>query len=420
MKNFLPFSLLALLFLACTSSPSIATNNQSNDSTSKSTRVDISSEGDGNVGVDSEKIKLENGLYALFETNMGEVLVQLEMEKAPMTVANFVALAEGNHPLLNQDEKKPFYDGLIFHRVIPQFMCQGGDPEGTGAGGPGYTFPDEFHPDLRHNVPGILSMANSGPNTNGSQFFITELPTPWLDDRHTVFGHVIAGIENINSMARVPANAQNKPNEDITMKVTVLRKGKVAKEFNAPETFLSKKRDLEEAYQISLKEASRIGQKRASEFTWLSGEGYVDSDVFEPLYSKWVQKSRDIGDGLKRLVLVEGSGSPLKAGDIANVHYAGYLANGKPFDSSIKQIATLFGTYTPQREPYGYFPVQCGPQGRVIEGWKRGLIGLQKGSHVKLIIPPALGYGESGAGNIIPPNSTLVFDIWVEDVIPSK
>lgn len=148
---------------------------------------------------------------AIFKTSMGDMTVELYVDKAPKTVENFVKLAE-----------KGFYNGTIFHRVIPEFMIQGGDPEGTGRGGPGYKFADEFHPDLKHNVPGILSMANAGPNTNGSQFFITEIPTPFLDNRHAVFGKVIENFELVPKIARVPRDRQDRPHEDVVINEIVI------------------------------------------------------------------------------------------------------------------------------------------------------------------------------------------------------
>ena len=181
-----------------------------------------------------ESPKMLNGLpagtYADFQTNQGEFVIHLFTEKAPLTTANFIGLAEGTKPFINpetnKEEKRPFYDGLIFHRVIDGFMLQGGDPTGTGMGGPGFRFKDEFNKDLRHNKPGILSMANSGPNTNGSQFFITVAPTPHLDDRHSVFGEVVRGMETINKIAKVPKGAQDRPLKDVVMeKVRIYRLG---------------------------------------------------------------------------------------------------------------------------------------------------------------------------------------------------
>lgn len=148
---------------------------------------------------------------AIFKTSMGDMTIELYADKAPKTVENFVKLAE-----------KGFYNGTIFHRVIPEFMIQGGDPEGTGRGGPGYKFADEFHPDLKHNAPGILSMANAGPNTNGSQFFITEIPTPFLDNRHAVFGKVIENFELVPKIARMPRDRQDRPHEDIVINEIVI------------------------------------------------------------------------------------------------------------------------------------------------------------------------------------------------------
>ena len=368
------------------------------------------------IRVNNQEIKVGDGLYALFETSNGDILIQLEMEKAPITVANFVALAEGNHPKVTVKKGEPFFDGLIFHRVIPQFMIQGGDPDGRGTGGPGYQFSDEFHPSLRHNGPGILSMANSGPGTNGSQFFITEVATNWLDDRHSIFGKVIAGLEKVTEIANAERDPRDVPKTPITMNVKIIRQGKAAKEFDAPKVFTEGLAGAEAKAAKEAAEAEAKGAARAAEFTWFTN-GTVNSAEFEKKYAEWVAKAENRAEGLKVLVVTEGQGEPMADGDQALVHYAGYLNSGKPFDTSVKEVAKAWGQYNPQREPYQGLPVTCGNQGRVIKGWQQGLIGLKKGSHAKLIIPPALGYGEAGAGGVIPPNATLVFDVWIEEVL---
>jgi len=305
---------------------------------------------------------------------------------------------------------------MVFHRVIPNFMIQGGDPDGTGSGGPGYNFPDEFNPGLTHDKPGVLSMANSGPATNGSQFFITDAATPWLDGKHSVFGHVIEGMNVVTAIANVERAAADRPVVDVTMSVSIIRQGKDAKQFDAPMAFSNRKKAFEVEADKREKESNILSSDRARSLTWLSDGGNYDAAAFANLYATWVSQASARPSGLKVLVIEEGKGKASMAGDRMMVHYAGYFADGKPFDSSVKQIALMANSYDPQREPYASFPVQAGPKGRVIKGWQEGLIGLRKGSHVRLIIPTSLAWGEAGSGNVIPPNAEVLFDIWVEDI----
>lgn len=186
------------------------------------------------IGDFIQKISLDDGLYAEITTNRGTILVKLTMEETPMTVANFVGLAEGTIANDVKASGVPYYDGLVFHRVIStangdsqDFMIQGGDPTGTGRGGPGYRFADEFHPALKHDKAGVLSMANSGPGTNGSQFFITIVETPWLDNMHTVFGYVVEGMETVNTSMT----------GDVMQTVKIIRVGDTAENFDAAKTF---------------------------------------------------------------------------------------------------------------------------------------------------------------------------------------
>ena len=300
-------------------------------------------------------INLGDSMKAEIETSKGQIVIELEFEKTPMTVANFVGLAE-----------KGFYNGLKFHRVITDFMVQGGCPDGTGRGGPGYQFPDEFHPDLRHSGPGILSMANSGPGTNGSQFFITHKDTPWLDDKHTVFGKVVSGQDIIDSIAQ----------DDIMESVKIVKNGESALSFNAEEVFAEKQ-------EYYVKQEAEKKEKQEAELTELIAKGTTTPS------------------GLTIITEKEGSGPRPESGQTVSVHYAGYLTNGQKFDSSFDR-----------NEPI-QFPIGTG---RVIKGWDEGIMLLNVGTRAKLIIPPELGYGRQGAGGVIPPNATLIFDVELLDV----
>lgn len=311
---------------------------------------------------------LKDGLYAEFNTNKGVIICSLEFEKTPLTVANFVGLAEGKKNLGGGAGKEgtKFYDGLTFHRVIPDFMIQGGCPLGTGTGGPGYTFPDEIDPSLTHSGPGILSMANSGPGTNGSQFFITHIATPWLDGKHTVFGHVVQGQDVVN---KIEGN-------DKIESVNILRVGAAAKAFKAD--------------QAAFDELLGSIDKRKKEQALKAMEATVNQ-----IKEQWPD-AITTPSGLKYVVVQEGTGDATpKVGDAVTVHYTGKLLDGKKFDSSYDRGQPID------------FPVG---KGQVIQGWEEALLSMKKGEKRVLIIPSDLGYGPSGRGPI-PPNATMVFDV---------
>lgn len=308
---------------------------------------------------------MENGIYAKFNTAKGSILVKLEHEKTPGTVGNFVALAEGNLENKSRKQGEPFYDGLKFHRVIPDFMIQGGCPQGTGTGGPGYKFEDEFHPDLKHDKPGILSMANSGPGSNGSQFYITHIPTDWLDNKHTVFGHVVEGQDVVDAVAQ----------GDTLESVEIIRKGDEAKKWNAIEAFRTF-------------EGSRAKREAA------------EREAAEAKMEKLAAGFEKTDSGLRYQFIQRGNGKKAENNKTVSVHYEGSLENGKVFDSSYKRKPIEF--------PLG--------QGNVIEGWDEGIALLQVGDKARFVIPSHLGYGASGAGGVIPPNATLIFDVELIDV----
>ena len=311
---------------------------------------------------------LSDGLYADLETSKGNIILELYYEQAPTTVSNFVALAEGNHPVVdNQHEGKRYYDGLKFHRVIENFMIQGGDPTGTGSGGPGYQFDDEFNEELKHDGPGVLSMANAGPGTNGSQFFITHVETPWLDGKHSIFGKVNSGQDVVDKVEQ----------NDIIKKVKIIRIGEAANSFNAPENF--------ENY-ISKKSEADILRTEAEKET----------------LEKLTEGMKETESGLKYIISKKGSGPNAKKNDLLSVHYSLQLVDGSEIDSSFTRGAPIEFT--------------CGV-GQVIKGWDEAMQLLNKGSKARLVIPSELGYGSVGAGNgVIPPNATLIFDVELVDI----
>lgn len=307
---------------------------------------------------------LPDGLYARMNTTRGEILLELEYRKAPLTVMNFVGLAEGALKT-SSGSGKPFFDGIKFHRVIADFMIQSGDPLGNGTGGPGYTFPDEFHPELTHSGPGILSMANRGPDTNGSQFFITHKETPWLDGKHAVFGRVVRGQDVVNAIRQ----------GDTIESVTILKVGRAAETFEATQT----------AFDALVKKTLSDRQaKTAAE----------RAETLKTIDEKWPGLTTT-ESGLMYRITKEGSGAKPARGKTVQVHYTGYFLDGTVFDSSIRRG-------TPLEFPAG--------AGRVIKGWDEAILDMKKGEKRLLVLPPELAYGAAGVPGAIPPNAFLVFE----------
>jgi len=339
------------------------------------------------MNVDKETYEgLKDGLYANFQTSKGNMIVKFEDKKAPVTVANFVGLAEGKIENKAKAKGVPFYDGTIFHRVIKDFMIQGGDPKGTGMGDPGYKFDDEKN-DLQHTGKGILSMANSGPNTNGSQFFITEIATPWLDGKHTVFGSVVNGIDVIDTIANVEKGAQDKPKTDVVLeKVSVFTKGDEYKNYDAAKLFSEGKGKIKENNKAILAQIEADKKKKAEEFA-ANQQKLVDDLKAEMQVTP---------SGLYYKITKTTDGVSPNRGDEVAVHYAGKLVDGTEFDSSFKRNQ-------PIDIPIGV--------GQVIKGWDEGIMLLKEGEAATLLIPSELGYGSAGAGGVIPPNAWLIFDV---------
>ena len=309
---------------------------------------------------------MKNGLYAIVKTSKGNITLNLEFEKTPATVGNFVALCEGEMKNSSKDLGVPYYKNLKFHRVINDFMVQAGCPLGTGTGNPGYKFDDEFHPELKHDKAGILSMANAGPGTNGSQFFITHVPTAWLDNKHTVFGSVLEGMDIVNTIEQ----------GDEIIDIKISRVGDEANSFNALKSF----NDFNESAIQREKEIKENNLKNLNNI----------SKGFEVTSS-----------GLRYKITDKGNGNSAVIGKNVKVHYKGQLIDGTVFDSSFKRNEPIEFTLG---------------IGQVIKGWDEGLALLSEGDKARFIIPSDLAYGEAGAGGVIPPNANLIFDVELVSV----
>lgn len=357
---------------------------------------------------------LKDGIYAEIITNKGTMLAELYYDQTPATVASFVSLAEGTSTAVDSAfSGKPFYNGLKIHRVLKDFIIQGGDPEGTGSGGPGYKFHDELRPDLRHDTVGILSMANSGYASNGSQFFITHGKAPHLDGYtlegkakdcenpriscHTVFGKLVQGFATLDTIANVKVNGprMDTPMEEIIIQeINIIRKGAAAKAFDAPKTFKS------ELIAQTDRDSIAAGEKAA--------KLQVVTDRFKSIQ----EKGETLESGLGITITEKGDGPKPKLGDMILVNYAGYFNTGELLDTNIKAVADSNNKETRPPNEYGPMEVVYGPDAELINGMKEGLQQMRVGDKAVLFVPYYLGYGDQQY-YIIPPKSNLVFELEI-------
>jgi peptidylprolyl isomerase len=344
-----------------------------------------------------EHSNLPDGLYAEIETNKGNIIVELNYQKAPITVANFVTLAEGKNEFVTNPElkKKPFFDGLKFHRVIEDFMIQTGDPLGTGSGDTGYKFKDEFN-DLKFDKGGVLAMANNGPATNSSQFFITHVETPWLEGKHTIFGHVVdKGMEVVNQVKQ----------DDYIKKVTIIRNGEAAKKFDAIKVF-------HDYFSAEAKQKSEFESK----FKAVRDEKLA---YYTALKAKAIKTS----SGLEFVITEKAKGKKPAAGAQVFINYAGFLEDGTLFDTCIESVAQAFGKFDAARaeaRQYNPIPFQAGSKEGMIPGFIEGIEQLSIGDKAVLFIPSHLAYGQAGAGGVIPPNANIIFEVQLLDKMPQQ
>lgn len=342
---------------------------------------------------------LEDGVYAEFITNKGTFVAKLYHNQTPLTVSNFVDLAEGKNAMVDTSlTGKRYYDSLAFHRVIKDFMIQGGDPTGTGTGGPGYKFPDEIVDSLTHDKKGMLSMANSGPATNGSQFFITLRETPHLDGRHTVFGEVVMGMEIVEAIGLVETAQGDKPVDPVIMEeVNIIRKGDVSLD--------SFKEEME-----------KIEKKRLAIEEALKG---VKSETAES-FAKLKSEAEELPSGLQMVFTEKGDGEKPQQGAQVLVDYEGYLSDGTLFDSSRLEVVEKYNMVDQRRKDANQYipiPTNYSPDAGLIAGFREGMLNMKVGDEAVLYIPSHLGYGENGAGNVIPPNADLIFKIKLVEIV---
>ena len=351
---------------------------------------------------------LKDGLYAEFNTSMGVILIKLTYDKTPVTVANFIALAEGNHPKVDNDFKgKKFYNGIIFHRVIDKFMIHGGDPSGDGTGGPGYKFLDEIDLTLRHDKPGVLSMANSGPGTNGSQFFITEVPTPHLDGKHTVFGHVVKGMEIQDAISNVETAIADRPVKDVTINnLKIIRIGSDAKGFDAVKTW----NEMEPKLFIMQEEKKRAAIEKMDSLARIEKEKN----------NNYREKATKSSSGVEIYYIKKGKGIKPIEGDEIFFYYEGYLAiNGVLFGTNRKDLMIAYDRYSAEDESKGWYDpskITYSNDMQLIQGFREVLMTMSVGDKVYAYIPSEMGYGNRAMGNRIPANSDLEFIIELVDI----
>ncbi|PZX94305.1 peptidylprolyl isomerase [Flavobacterium aquariorum] len=359
------------------------------------------------ISCNKEHNNLPDGLYAEIETNKGSILLELDYKKAPVTVANFITLAEGENEFVVNDtlKGKPFYNGLKFHRVIKDFMIQTGDPLGTGSGDTGYKFKDEFS-DLKFDKGGILAMANNGPGTNSSQFFITHLETPWLDGKHTIFGHVVDyNLEVVNKIEQ----------DDFIKNVTIIRNGEDAKKFDAKKTFYDYFKIESESQKQKV--AAEAAAKKEYEAKY---KAVCDQKVAS--FTELKSKANKTATGLQYVITKKSGGKKPAMGSTVYIHYAGFLENGTLFDTSIEDVSKTFGKFDPARaaaNQYTPIPFQAGRKDGLIPGFIEGIEKMSIGDKAVLFIPSHLAYGEAGAGDVIPPNTNIIFEIELMEKMPN-